>query len=102
VKLPAAVGVPNSAPVDDCIDIPDGKPLADHVYGVVPPVAVTACAAAYPTPTVAVDGLSAVVVMVRVAVAAATLNEKLFDAVCCGVLASWTVTVIVKLPAAVG
>lgn len=38
--VPAAVGVPVTAPVDELIDNPVGRPVADHTYGVVGPVAV--------------------------------------------------------------
>jgi len=30
-KVPATVGVPNGAPLEELIDIPLGKPVADHV-----------------------------------------------------------------------
>src|SRR5947209_448963 len=63
LNVPATVGVPNTAPVVALILMPFGSPVANQLYGVWPPVAVTACCAAYPTPTVAVGGLSAVVVM---------------------------------------
>ena len=41
VKLPAVVGVPVITPVDELIENagdPGGKPVALHVYGVVPPI----------------------------------------------------------------
>jgi hypothetical protein len=38
VNEPGEVGVPLKAPVEDA-EMPPGKPLADHVYGGVPPVA---------------------------------------------------------------
>ena len=41
VKLPAVVGVPVITPVDELIENagdPGGKPVAHHVYGVVPPI----------------------------------------------------------------
>jgi hypothetical protein len=41
VLVPAAVGVPVITPVLALIVSPAGRPVADHVYGVVPPVAVT-------------------------------------------------------------
>jgi hypothetical protein len=41
VLVPAAVGVPLITPVLALIVSPAGRPVADHVYGVVPPVAVT-------------------------------------------------------------
>jgi hypothetical protein len=36
VKLPLAVGVPLTAPLDASIVMPAGKPVADHVMGAVP------------------------------------------------------------------
>ena len=39
VNAPALAGVPVIAPVDDEILNPFGNPVADHVYGGVPPVA---------------------------------------------------------------
>jgi hypothetical protein len=81
--------------------MPLGSPLADQLYGVWPPVAVIACCAAYPTPTVAVGGLSDVVVIESVE-AAATVIVRTFDAVCCGLPLSCTVTVKLKVPATVG
>src|SRR5881275_1171680 len=102
LNVPATVGVPNTAPVVALIPMPLGRPLADQLYGVWPPVAVTACCAAYPTPTVAVGGLSAVVVIVSVEVAAETVIDSPFDAVCCGLPLSWTVTVKLNVPATVG
>ncbi len=42
VKVPAVVGVPEIAPVAELTVSPGGSPLADQVYGVVPPVAVGA------------------------------------------------------------
>jgi len=50
VKVPAAVGVPEIAPVVALIAKPAGRPVADHVYGVVPPLAV-GVAGTYATPT---------------------------------------------------
>jgi hypothetical protein len=38
VLVPAAVGVPEIAP-DELIERPAGSPVADQVYGAVPPVA---------------------------------------------------------------
>ena len=63
LNVPTTVGVPRTVPEEELIPMPLGRPLADHVYGVWPPVAATACCAAYPVPTVAVGGLSAVVVI---------------------------------------
>ena len=39
--VPAAVGVPLMTPVDVLILTPGGSPVADHVYGGVPPLATT-------------------------------------------------------------
>jgi hypothetical protein len=41
VLVPAAVGVPLITPVEVLIDSPAGRPVADQVNGVVPPVVVT-------------------------------------------------------------
>lgn len=50
--VPAVVGFPVSAPVDGFNDTPAGRVPAetDHVYGVRPPVAETACE--YPVPVI--------------------------------------------------
>src|SRR5256885_1927231 len=96
------IGVPNTAPVVTLIPMPFGRPLADHVHGAWPPVAAPACCAVSPTPTVGVGGLSAVVVIVSGEVAAATVIDSPFDAVCCGLPLSETVTVKLNVPATVG
>jgi hypothetical protein len=44
------------------IAMPFGWPEIDQVYGCIPPVAVNACAAVYPIPTVIVDGLNPLLV----------------------------------------
>ena len=41
VAVPAAEVVPEMAPVLALIVSPEGRPVADHVYGVAPPVAET-------------------------------------------------------------
>src|SRR5690349_14820892 len=41
VLVPAVVGVPLITPVAALIDNPAGNPVADQLYGVVPPLAVT-------------------------------------------------------------
>ncbi len=41
VLVPAVVGVPLIAPVDASMVNPAGRPVADQVYGVVPPLALT-------------------------------------------------------------
>jgi hypothetical protein len=61
-----------------------------------------ACTAEYAVPTVAVDGLNAVLVIESVAAAGATVSVSTFEAVCCGLLLSWTVTVMLNVPEAVG
>jgi hypothetical protein len=81
VNVPDVVGVPNNAPDVELICMPPGRPVADQLYGKVPPLAATAVFAAYPTPTVAVDGSNAVLVIVRACAAAATVSEKFFEAV---------------------
>jgi hypothetical protein len=58
--------------------------------------------AEYPTPTVAVDGSSAVLVITSDCVAADTVSVKFFEAVFCGLELSVTVTVTVKEPDVVG
>ena len=47
-------------------------------------------------------GLSAVVVIESVGVAAATVSDSVFEAVFCGLLLSVTVTVKLNVPATVG
>src|SRR5438552_3524020 len=64
LKLPATVGVPKSTPSVEFIDIPLGSPVADQLKGAWPPVAINGVFAAYPTPTVAVGGSKAVLVIV--------------------------------------
>jgi hypothetical protein len=81
VNVPDVVGVPNSAPEVEFICMPLGRPVAVQLYGKVPPLAATAVFAAYPTPTVAVDGSNAVLVIVSGCVAAATVSERFFEAV---------------------
>jgi hypothetical protein len=44
VVVPAAAGIPVIWPVDTLMPRPDGSPLADQVYGPVPPPAVTVVA----------------------------------------------------------
>jgi hypothetical protein len=75
---------------------PAGKPVADHVYGVVPPVALTGALYAAPaTP----DG-NDVVVMVG---GATTVSERFAVAVrCVGLVESVTVIATVLVPAVVG
>ena len=40
-KLPPAVGVPPIEPVDEPMDNPGGKPVAENVYGCRPPTPLT-------------------------------------------------------------
>ena len=47
--VPAAVGVPDNVAVDVLNVRPAGRPVADHVFGAVPPVEATVVE--YPTPT---------------------------------------------------
>ena len=49
VKVPVVVGVPEIVPVEALIDSPAGRPVADHVYGGVPPEALLARLTAVPT-----------------------------------------------------
>ncbi len=75
VLTPVAVGVPLILPVDASIASPDGNPVADHVYGVAPPLALTV--ALYAAPTLP-SGRDVVVIVsgpdtVTVAVASAML-----------------------------
>ncbi|HYI09907.1 MAG TPA: hypothetical protein VEK57_12655, partial [Thermoanaerobaculia bacterium] len=101
VNEPEEVGAPKSAPLA-FICIPFGSPVADHVYGVVPPVAASEVFAPYPTPTVAVPGSKAVLVIESGWVASATVSGRFFEADFCGELLSSTVTVTVNEPEAVG
>ena len=50
VLTPVAVGVPLICPLAALMVKPAGRPVADHVYGVVPPLALMV--ALYATPTV--------------------------------------------------
>jgi hypothetical protein len=101
VNGPEAVGVPESTPVVGFMVRPLGWPDTDHAYGVVPPEAVIATAA-YVVPSVAVAGLSPVLVIDSATVAELTVSEKPFKEDCCGLLLSWTVTIRLNVPEAVG
>jgi len=95
VDVPAAVGVPEIVPVEELIDRPAGRPVADHVYGVVPPLAV-GVAGVYAVPTCplgSADGHATV---------SGGAIVKLYVFVDDAVIASVTVPVTVKEPAAVG
>jgi hypothetical protein len=101
LNTPEAVGVPERTPVVGLIISPFGAPEADHVYGVVPPLAVMACDE-YAVPTVDVDGLSEVVLIDRTLTCGFTVNENMCEAACCGLLLSWTVTVGINVPETAG
>ena len=77
VLTPVAVGVPLICPVDAFMLNPAGRPVADQVYGVAPPLALTV--ALYAAPTVP-SGSDAVVMVsgpetVTVAVASAMFGD---------------------------
>jgi hypothetical protein len=96
VLVPAAVGVPLITPVVALIDSPAGNPVADQLYGVVPPLAVTGPVyALFTVPfgrtEVVMFRPGPVMAMARFAVA---LN--------CGLDESFTVMAAVLVPAAVG
>ena len=93
---PAAVGVPLIAPVEALIPSPAGKPVADHVYGVVPPVAASVAPgyAVLTTP----DGNDDVVIESWPVI----VIDRLFVAVrCVGFVESVTVMFTVLVAAAV-
>ena len=56
-EVPAVVGVPEIVPVEELIDSPAGRPVADQVYGGVPPLAETVRLTAVPTVPVWLPGL---------------------------------------------
>lgn len=91
VLVAAAVAVPPITPVDGSIVNPDGRPVADQVYGVTPPVAARVTPG-YGVPTVP-DG-SADVVIVSCPV---MVSDRLLVAVrCVGLVES--VTVMTTVP----
>src|SRR5579885_147983 len=94
VPLKPAVGVPLIWPPDDIVSV-DGKPVADHEYGVVPPVALAVNAYA----TFAVPVAKALVV---IASGCTIVICKFPVALICGFVESFTVMVAVLLPAIVG
>src|SRR6185437_3046458 len=57
LKVPAADGVPEIRPVEELIDRPVGRPVADQVYGAVPPLADICRLLAVPTVPVWLPGL---------------------------------------------
>ncbi len=94
--VPDTVGVPLITPVPALIVNPVGRPVADQVYDVTPPVAATvALYGTFLVPEVSGD----VVVMVSCEL---MVIAKFADAVCCGLPESFTVTVALLDPAAVG
>ncbi len=96
VLVPAVVGFPLMAPLAASIVRPAGRPVADHVYGVVPPLALTVALYAPPTTPPGSD----VVVMFG---GAMTVNIRFAVAVRCdGLLESVTVMATVLAPAVVG
>src|SRR5262245_43304893 len=56
-KVPAVVGVPEMTPVEALMVLPGGSPVAENVYGGVPPLAVRVRLAATPTVPVWLPGL---------------------------------------------
>jgi hypothetical protein len=92
VKLPGAVGVPESTPAADAVT-PAGNPPTVQVYGGTPPAADSVADTGVPTVPAESEA-----VMVRVA--GVTASVRLAEAVV--PFASVTVTPTVELPAAVG
>jgi hypothetical protein len=92
---PAVVGVPVIAPVALEIDSPAGRPVAEKVYGVTPPVAVTGVLYAKPTTALGSD----VVVMLNPGL---IVIDRFAVAVFCGTAESFTVTVTLLVPVAPG
>lgn len=92
----APVGVPLITPLDALMLNPAGSPVADHVYGVVPPVAATVALYAAPALPPGNDAVvmvgGAMIVIARLAVAVR----------CVGLVESVTVTTAVLAPAVVG
>src|SRR4051794_6164287 len=78
LNVPAADGVPEIRPVEELIDRPVGSPVADQVYGAVPPEADICRLLAVPTVPVWLPGLLTVtppvVVQVGSPVCAGTLT----------------------------
>ena len=96
VLVPAVFDVPLIAPLAGSMLRPEGRPVADHVYGVVPPVAATV--ALYATPATP-EGNDAVVMVGG----ATTVSDRLAVAVrCVGLVESVTVMATVLVPAVVG
>ena len=91
LAVPAAVGVPETAPVEELIDNPAGRPVADQIYGAFPPCAVMARLAATPVGLTCVPGLATTIPVVHVN-----------DALATTLTLSVAVTFIAKAPATVG
>ena len=87
LNVPVAVGVPESTPLVGFMDRPLGWPETDQVYGGAPPEAVIA-AAVYAVPSVAIAGLSPVLVIDSATTAGFTVSGNAFEIVCCGLLLS--------------
>src|ERR1051326_632049 len=94
-KLPAALGVPLIRPEFRSIASPVGSPLADHVYGGVPPVAASACENGW------LNGVSRSC-LTEVIESPAGATVKLRDFVAVKPLESATWTVMLNVPAVVG
>lgn len=97
VLVPAAVGIPVICPVLALMLSPAGNPVADQLYGVMPPSAATV--ALYAAPTVPLGSVAVVIE----SNAGAIVTVNVLVAVCgVGVPESVTVTFTVLVPAAVG
>ena len=97
VVVPGLVGIPLITPVDALIDNPAGRPLANHEYGVAPPLALTVALYAEFT---APDGN--VVVVIATGVGGVMVIQRLVVAASCGLEESRTVTEAVLVPADIG
>jgi hypothetical protein len=96
VLVPAAVGVPPIAPVAVLSVTPAGKPVADQVYGALPPVAASVTLyGEFTTPPGSVA--------VEIVKAGAIVSDRFLVAdTCVGLVESVTVIATVLVPAAVG
>ena len=101
MKVPDVVGVPLICPLDALRLNPVGRvpELRDHVYGVVPPVA---CTVTGPYAEFWVPLATEVVVIDNGGTAGEITMLSPCDAVCGGELESFTCTVKLNVPAAVG
>jgi hypothetical protein len=98
LNVPAMDAVPAMEPVEELIERPAGKPSADQVYAPWPPLAFTVCAYAMPT----VASGSDAVVMAMAGMTAVIVIDSALDTDCCGLPASVTETVKLKVPVVVG